>query len=322
MKLRIALVLAVLGALVLGASSADAAFPGQNGRIAFSDYMSGQIFAVNPDGTGLRKLTDTPEGLQAGWPDWSADGRRIVYSRFAGGSDPARVWVMRADGTHQHPLVADAKGFRDLDPNFTPDGRGIVFARCKPRDGVCAIWRMRADGTHKRALTSYRDGVHEAVDFNPSVSPNGRRIAFTRYGGGGISAQVYVMGAFGGHAHPITHPALEGGDPDWSPSGRRITFSSNQPHPGSSVFTIRPNGKGLRRVTPSRYPHNDAGSIYSPRGDRLAFIDDRHYSDFCCVDLLSSDPDGRHERRVNRHFKHMGIIDPAWGSAPLLRRGG
>ena len=315
-----ALALSVLcAAMAFGAATANATFPGRAGRIAFADYLSGEIFAVNPNGTKLRQLTHVAgPKWHADWPSWSPNGRKLIFTRGASGFDPARIWVVRANGTHQHLLARDAEGFRDFNPTFTPNGRAIVFARCRPNDGVCAIWRMHIDGSHKRALTAYREGLRERIDFDPSVSPNGRRIAFTRFFAGGINSRVWVMGAKGGHPHPITPAALEAVAPDWAPNGRRLTFSSHSQRFGSSVFTIKPDGTGLKRVTRSRYPHSDGLAVYSPRGDRLAFISDRKYRDLCCNDLYTIGIGGAGEARIGRRFPNRGIISPAWGTAPLI----
>jgi Tol biopolymer transport system component len=55
---RRAVVVALLAMLVLPAS-AHAAFPGHNGKIAFSSNADGddEIYTINPDGTGLAQLT-------------------------------------------------------------------------------------------------------------------------------------------------------------------------------------------------------------------------------------------------------------------------
>jgi Tol biopolymer transport system component len=177
---------------------------------------------------------------------------------------------------------------------------------------------MRADGSHTRPLTPYRSGTNESVDINPSISPDGGRIAFTRFFADGIKSRVFLMDANGRHARPITPPVLEGTFPDWAPSGRRIAFTSNAQHLGSSIFTIDPDGSGLKRVTPDRYPHNSASAVYSPSGNRLAFSDDRGYADQCCVDLFTISPTGNHERRLGSGLRHRGIINPAWGSAPPI----
>lgn len=75
-----AALIACLAALVTAVHEAQAAFPGQNGRIAFSAYRptstgsDQQIITVSPNGTGTRQLTTN----YGSTPDFSADGRKIA----------------------------------------------------------------------------------------------------------------------------------------------------------------------------------------------------------------------------------------------------
>ena len=322
-RLRLVAVVAAVAAAVLAidAARASATYPGTNGRIAFSNYVTGQIYTVNPDGSGLVQLTHT-EGTDraADFPSWSPNGKRILFTKFRyAGDDHSRIWIMKADGTDKHQVTGDARGFRDYTPKFTPDSSRIVFTRCLPDDGVCAIWKMRANGNHMHALTPYIDGLNdEAVDFNLSISPNGRWIAFTRFFEGGFAARIVLMRIDGSDAHPITPAWIEGGQPDWSPDGQRIVFHSNAPRAGSSLFTIKPDGTDRHRLTANRFPHSDALATYSPQGDQVAFISDRNYPDVCCTDLFAIDSDGTGEHMIDTGLSDSGILSPSWGTAPLL----
>ena len=51
--------------LAIGAGPATAASPPATGRIAFSDFLTNQIYAVNPDGSGRAQLTHEPAGIAA-----------------------------------------------------------------------------------------------------------------------------------------------------------------------------------------------------------------------------------------------------------------
>jgi Tol biopolymer transport system component len=282
-----------------------------DGRIAFWDFNTGQIYSVNPNGSGLRQLTHTGSNHLASWPDFSPDGSHIIFSRRvanAPGNDDARIWIMFADGSHPHQLSHDLPGYRDYDPRYTPNGRYIVFARCLPDDGVCAIYKIRSDGTGMHALTHFKTGMHEAVDFNVAVAPDSQ-IAFTRFGAGGITAQIFVMHADGSDQHPITPPVLEATGPTWSPTGRTIVFNTNSNRPGSALWTTNVTGTSRHPLTHPRFPHNDFAPAYAPSGGRIAFVSDR--SDLCCLSLYVANQDGSHLHRVTTDL--TGIVDPVWG---------
>jgi Tol biopolymer transport system component len=308
---------------LLGVASTQASFPGPNGRIAFANFNDGQIYAVNPDGGGLRQLTHTGQDHIADFPSWSPGGRRILFSRYRAdkpfGENDGRIWVMNADGTGKAPVGQDQDGFRDYNPKYTPDASFIVFTRCKPNDGLCAIWRMRSDGSHRQALTPYIEPPNnEAVDFGPSVSPDGARIAFSRNDADGYLARIFVMALDGTNPHPVSPPRLEGFAPDWSPNGKRITFSSNSARPGSSVFTMRADGTDVKRLTPDRFPHNDFDSVYSPSGDRIAFASDRNYPGLCCADLFTIGARGGADHLVDVGLHSPGIYNLSWGTSPRI----
>lgn len=308
--LRLPLALAITAALTLAqAGAAHAGSAGRDGRIAFWDGNTGQIYTVNPDGTALAQLTHVTKGQRAENPAWSPDGRHIAFDSNISGA--FRLWVMDANGGHLRRVAGDRPNFTDMLPSYTPDGRRLVFSRCIMGDH-CAIYSIRVDGTHLRALTRLR--AH--ADIQPSVSPDGRQIAFTRLGAHGIISQVYVMRADGSGARAVTPPALEGIDPNWSPTGKLITFTSNCCRAGSNIYVMHPDGTGIRRLTHTPFPHNSFLSAYAPQGDRVVFASDRRHPDFCCNDLFVMRSNGTRETLVRTGL--TGVLSPTWGTAPPL----
>jgi Tol biopolymer transport system component len=269
------------------------------GRLVVADYVTGQIYSLNPDGSGLTQLTDVQPPLFPNDPTWSPDGTRILFTIEHGAR--GRIWIMNADGSDQHQLAREAAGYRDYQPRFTPDGEHIVWVRCQPGDGVCAIWIMEADGTHHRALTPYQED--DVVDFWPSVSPDGSTVAFTRFGYRGFNARIWLMGIDGSNPHPITAARLEAGAPEWSPDGSRITFTNRFVRLYDFIYSMNADGSDVQRLTHVAYPHNDAVSVYSPDGSQIAFFSDRRYDDFCCLDLFVMNADGS-----DRHLVHTGLF--------------
>ncbi len=77
-------------------------------------FDGADIMVMDPDGSGLRNLTNDGE------PDWqpdpSPDGRRLVFARGPG--DPLDLWTMRSDGRDRRPLVTHAG--RDEKPAWRP----------------------------------------------------------------------------------------------------------------------------------------------------------------------------------------------------------
>jgi Tol biopolymer transport system component len=305
--------------LAIPAAPARAAGPPVTGRIAFSDFVTNQVYAVNPDGTGLAQLTHEPSGIAARWPDWSPGGSRILFVRFNLSNGSGRIWIMNADGTGQRRLASDAPGYRDYQPRYSPDGRHIMFARCSPGDGLCAIWRMRSDGTRRRLVVPFIQAPNETNNFDPAVSPDGRRIAFTRFGFDGIIAQVWVASISGRHARPLTAPRLEAQAPNWSSDGSHITFTSNSARAQSSIYVMRANGTGVTRLATSKWPTNNFGSAYAPGGGQIAFSSDRRHLDLCCEDLFVMRANGTRQHLVGTGIQ--GVLDIAWGSAPLVPAG-
>jgi len=80
---------------------------------------------------------------------------------------------------------------------------------------------------------------------------------------------------------------------------------------------MRSNGSDIRRVTPDRYPHNDAGGAYSPRGAEIVFVSDRNYPDACCNDLFSVDAGGGPGQLIEAGLSNPVTVGPAWGTHPL-----
>ena len=299
--------------LMVTAAPAMAADRAAAGRIAFDDFVTGQIYAVNPHGTGLAQLTHEPKGLAARWPAWSPGGTRILFVRFNPSNGMGRVWIMNADGTGQRRLASDAPGYRDYQPSYAPDGKHIVFTRCAPDDGLCAIWIMRSDGTHRRLVVPAIESPDETSNFDPKVSPDGRRITFTRFGFRGIISQVWVARINGTHAHPLTAPRLEASGPNWSPDGTHIVFSSNSSRPQSSLYVMRANGAAVTRLATTKWPTNNFGPAYAPGGGQIAFSSDRRHPDLCCEDLFLMRADGSRQHLVRTGLQ--GVVDIAWGTA-------
>ena len=122
------LTLAVALALVAPAS-APASFPGANGKLVFEAPTRGteSLFTVDPDGTGLARLTRLPGFALE--PEWSPDGSKIVFAYAPSEESPLEIWSMDADGSNRTRLTRHRRF--SIAPTWSPDGTKIAYATDK-----------------------------------------------------------------------------------------------------------------------------------------------------------------------------------------------
>jgi hypothetical protein len=269
------------GALVLASLAvpvaAEAAFPGQNGKIAFE--RDNEIFLMNGDGSGAAPLTS--DGVAKRDPVFSADGRRVAYSY------QRNIYVINADGSGARAVTTGGKN--DQSPAFSPDGRRIAFLRGDVGD----IFVVNVDGTGLKNLTNDPQGQETDAGW----SPDGSRIVYTRTGctqgtnEGGVC--IYVMNADGtgqtlltseetypecpdnapGYAH-----RRHSEQPTWSPDGTKIAFAGywntcKDSGGGGEIWVMNADGSGKHALMDDTAV--DRQPAWSPDGQFIAFVSDR-----------------------------------------------
>jgi Tol biopolymer transport system component len=293
--------LIVLAGLTWG-PVAQAAFPGQNGKIAYAGVRT-----VNPDGGGNTQLTTDGYGQE---PAWSPDGQRVAFSR----EDPNRlndIWVVNADGSGPVRLTP-ADSHDDVSPAWTPDGTQILWS--SNASGTYDIWRMDADGGAKTVV----GGSEMEGEGQPAMSPDGTRIAFVRPVGAFHSGQIWVMSSGGADEQLLG----SGERPDWSPDGTQIAFHravtglmdpcSGDPDPEpfswqyDEIFRMHADGTEATQLTATGtgacyVATEERSPVWSPDGGKIAWHSetvnyDRH--EFFVPDLSTMDVDGGNKHRI------------------------
>ena len=236
-----------------------------NGVIAFSrGGPDAGLYAVDPDGTGLTRITVRKVDTD---PAWSSDGARLAFVRGFWDAD-AGIYVMDAEGSDRDRITAGGSPASgpDTGPAWSPDGTRIAFAR-----GEADIYVANADGTNIVRLTE-----GPVMENEPSWSPDGARIAFEGYdlasGGQPPSAvRLYVMNADGTGIREIGPENVQG--PAWSPDGSELSYVDTET---GSIMAIRPDGTGERRILDVAELVGGVHLVYdvawSPDGTKLAFM--------------------------------------------------
>jgi TolB protein len=128
-------------------------------RLAFErvDGKTGHhaISTVRLDGTALRRIT--PWALDAAEPDWSPNGRWILFRSKAESDTMGNTWLVHPNGTGLRRVTHDFGGTgKWASGSFSPNGRRIVAAKSPGvgKAGNADVYVMRLDGSHMRNITT------------------------------------------------------------------------------------------------------------------------------------------------------------------------
>jgi dipeptidyl aminopeptidase/acylaminoacyl peptidase len=246
-------------------SAGFAAFPGANGKIAFTSNrhdVNGyvQVYLMDADGSNQTRLTFASGN--DGEAAWSPDGTKIAFdtNRSPAPGNEQRIWVMDADGSNPIMLTT----FNSGRPSWSPDGTKIAFFGVIVGDAE--IFVMDADGSNQTRLT-----FSAGDDAHPSWSPDGSKIAF--FSRRDENAEIYVMDADGSNQTRLTTTigATEW-YPDWSPDGAKIAFMSSRDG-DFEIYVMNADGSNQTRLTFNA--SDDWNPAWSPDGTKILFHSDR-----------------------------------------------
>lgn len=212
------------GNLVVFCSMRDAynrELPPEEAKILQHDpSYFGEIYVMNADGTGQRRLTNTP-GYDGG-PFFSPDGRRIVWRRFDTKGLIADVWTMNIDGTDQR-RVTDF-GSMSWAPFYHPSMKYIVFASNKLGFSNFECFIVDPEGAKEPVRVTYSEGFDGLATF----SPDGTQFSWTSGRGGSGKGQIWLAK----WNHEAALAALEA-----APPAERASLTKNHPAGETAAHT-------------------------------------------------------------------------------------
>ena len=252
-----------------------------------------EIYSVRKNGTNLRRLTSTPQGVESHF-SVSPTGRSLIYSRIARMSAP-QILIASIDGKRRRKL---ANGYA---PTSSPDGRSVAYARYDSHSDVSSYFVVPARGGASKRIgrggglsvpTWSPDGTSIALTRGQTLvvidvrsgtsrpifsgnentyiseyewSPDGKRIALLYLDG--PRAELHVVHADGNGDLTVAELGKSdffSGGLAWSPDSRTIAASFDSEQPAINFFSA--DGGGSRELAPGQDP------VWSPDGQTIAFV--------------------------------------------------
>jgi len=302
-RLTLALAVITLLGLACGLTRAESATRIQEGgrypkynatvaRIAFdmrvTDFGNTDVYVMNPDGSGVQKITDNTPGLRhKGQPSWYPDGQYLIFTAEQDGYDrnsltgyveqPGlgrnnNVWIMRADGSAYWKMTEVQENGSYIRASFSHDGTKVMWNEeySMEMDPAGCSWKGEEptypgwEGCHFRIVW----GDFELVDGVPQVT-NVHEIEF-------FDEEGWAQNHTGDNGLIILEAQ------GFSRDDQRIVFSACDPYevwqetgnysclPGGDLYTTDLEGTELVRLTDS-VPGHEENAEYSPDGTRIIY---------------------------------------------------
>ena len=172
--------------------------------------IAGEIWLVELSSGAARKLGSDPPTVHSDWPSYAADGSGILHASNRGGATNIWLYPRRGDA----PIRITTGPGADEAPSIAQDGT-ISFVNSRWKN---ALEAYPLDGGAPRVLTS-----HIPYIWAPTVSPDGKEVAFTRGEVDG-SWHIWTVPIAGGTPRRVT--AADAGEvySRYSADGRTILF--------------------------------------------------------------------------------------------------
>lgn len=252
------------------------------------------MYQINPDGSGLGRLTDDP-AIES-HPRWSPDRSRIAFVSNHTGLD--QIYLMSATDYQLTQLTDLPSGATGL--TWSPDSTQIAFVETEPESGAILIVDTETGAEVSRhpvqlqglanlawsplgqlivfsALVEGQDDIRDIFSLNlrddmlinltlragdddrPAWSPNGRQIAFQTDRDGDFD--IFIMQANGALQTPLTLNFADDLDPHWSADSSLIAFSSNRDGQ-YNLYIMSANGSDAHVLAP--FAANDSQPNWPP----------------------------------------------------------
>ncbi len=222
-----------------------------------SNAVRSDLYLRPMAGGPSRLLLENASGVLA----WTADGSAIVCIWSRPG-----LWRVSVKGGEPRPITSNAWSLGI--PAIARRGNLLAYVVNELNEN---LWRIDLSRSSSKLAPPVQLESSVRLQWDPSFSPDGRRLAFGSDRSG--SAQIWVSDANGGGAVQLTHGQdFYPGGTHWSPDGAGIAFNA-APNQNLDIFVVRPDGGEPRRIT--THPAEDSMPSWSRDGRWIYFTSTR-----------------------------------------------
>jgi Tol biopolymer transport system component len=233
------------------------------GKIAFASDRAGNfdIYVMNPDGSGLVRVTDDP--AEDTHPTWSPDGRSIAFVSTRDGNK--EIYVVGAEGGPATRLTNNAA--EDFSPAWSTNVANPRILFVSRRTGNDEVFVMNADGTGQTNVTN-----NPADDNDPQwlLTSNTTLITYAS-NRDGDKFEIYRANADGTGPVRLTANSFNDVHPAW-PAGR-IVFQSDRD--GNDELYVMNAANGTGQINITNNPAFDLDPTTTSDGSRVVWVSNR-----------------------------------------------
>jgi TolB protein len=302
----------------LTTGSSAAAWSPDSRTLVYS--MAGSLWRQDLGSTIARQLTAGP-GYEY-QPDWSPDGRWVVFARYDHDAVELCLLDLRDGRTQQ----LTSGGSVNLEPRFSPDGKRLAFVSTSYKghfhifvgrfdDGkLSEVMQLTPENVSSLPRYYYSQVDHE---ISPAWSRDGSEILFISNRG-----HVHGTGGFwrvkaqpGAEAHEIHYEETTWkARPDFSPEGKRMVYASYLGQSWHQLWVMPAAGGDAFPISYGDY--DNINPRWSPDGSKIAFISNRSGNTSLWIQTIPGGAQSEVVVRERKYLKPMGrlflrVTDPS-----------
>lgn len=221
-----------------------------------NDRWESSLWIMNADGSRNRHLVDGSS------PRWSPDGTRLAFVAEGepGGSQVFVRWMDEEGAVSQITRLLESPA----NIGWSPDGKSIAFDMLVPSKKT--EWQIDMPEKPEGAKWTEAPRIVEGMDYRQD------RVGFLEDG----FRHIFTVPADGGTPRQVTSGDWDHNNPEWTPDGRSILFSTLRTEEAahqwreSEIYAVDVASGTIRQLTRRRGP--DSNPRVSPDGRWIAFV--------------------------------------------------